>query len=209
MRITSIAGSNSTIRSSTSRPLSPGITRSVSTICGCSRNTISTPSSGSSAVKILRPGRVKAAESISRLPGLSSITTRETDVSALISAIFSQEAADGAPQLCHADRLTDVCGKAGRDRALTIAGHGAGRQRNDRDAAVPLLGTQALKNPKTVGMRHVKVENDEIGLRLERALNRLPPVARFDNHVPGGGKDGADQLTACVAVLGHQNRLRQ
>ena len=208
--MTSIAGSNSTIRSSDFETAQTGhhevrehdlrmlAKHNLDTLLGILRGEDAETGPRQSGRKQFQTARIIVD------------MTRETLVSALIVSPFPPAVlADGAPQIRHLYWLADVGGKSGCNRPFTVAGHRAGRKGHDRNARIAVFGAQALKNAKAVSMRHVEIENDEIGLRFECAVNRLSPVTRFDNSVARRREDRADQLPACVAVLCYQYCLRQ
>src|SRR5580704_2533001 len=115
-------------------PFRLGITRSVRTMAGRLAYTRSKPSLGSEAVRISRPSRLSALDSISRLPRLSSMITSESfDPGLLGSDMHSAyQAAYFGAQGGEPDRLGDVPGEARGHGVLAVAIHGARGQRHHR-----------------------------------------------------------------------------
>jgi hypothetical protein len=91
-------------------------------------------------------------------------------------------------QKCHrVDRLFDIAGAAGRQRALPIADHGKGSDGDDRGVVKGGCLSQTLGDCIALDVRQLNVEQDEIGMQLFGQRNSLQTVRGLKDGVSLSG----------------------
>src|SRR4051794_10970852 len=129
---------------------------------------MSRPVSGSDATKIFKPSWASALERRSRLPGLSSMMTSETEgVEGFGFMASRQKARQLGSQQRQSHRLADIAVEAHGQGFLAVALHRVRGKGYDRQRRKLRIAADLFQCAKPIESRHLQIEDDEVRLNLE------------------------------------------
>ena len=103
------------------------------------------------------------------------------------------------------DGFADVTIEPGDEGALAVAVHGARRERHDRSRGKVPVAAQFGEDAETIETGHMKIQNDEVGLKLPGGLQSFDAVVRFGDRITRTLEHGADQFAAGCLIVRYQH----